>query len=220
MNTAAIILARGGSKGIAGKNLTRIGDHSLLGWAIESCRRATFVQYILVSTDDGGIAKEAETYGVDVLWRPDALATDTARGVEALHHAVCSLPPKYDTVVDVECTTFPPYARNIDATIRALEDFDADSAMTVQEDVKFFWKERRDGYAYPINQFSPRNRQEAEQEYRLTGECFALRRAIFERIGECPVGRVVLVKVDQDQIDIDDQFDLDVARMLHGRLYG
>lgn len=217
MNTAAIILARAGSKGVPGKNLRRIGDNSLLGWAIESCHRATFVNAVYVSTEDGAIAKEAETYGATVIWRPEELATDTASGADAFRHAVLHVPKEYDALVCVEATCFPTYGRNIDRTILALDLMQADSAVTVRRECVFLWRERPDGYAYPLFH-ECRNRQEMPAEWRLTGEAFAVRRDIFERTGEVITGRVALVKVEENQVDIDELFDFEVAKLLYERM--
>jgi N-acylneuraminate cytidylyltransferase len=217
MDAAAIILARGGSKGIPGKNLTRIGDNSLLGWAIEACHRASLVSATYVSTEDGAIAKEAEVYGASVIWRPEELATDTADGADALRHAAKHIHDRHDIIACVECTCFPCYGKNIDGTIRAVEYFHAGSACTVKRECVFLWAERPDGFAYPLFR-NWKNRQELPAEYKLTGECFAARRDAFERTGEILTGGIVLVKVEENQVDIDEPFDLDIARLLYQRL--
>ena len=59
----AIIPARGGSKGVPGKNLRRVGGRSLVERAIDACRAARLIDEVYVSTDDGQIAAAAETAG-------------------------------------------------------------------------------------------------------------------------------------------------------------
>jgi CMP-N-acetylneuraminic acid synthetase len=56
----AIIPARGGSKGVPGKNLRRIGGRSLIERAVDACRAARLVDAVYVSTDDAEIATTAE----------------------------------------------------------------------------------------------------------------------------------------------------------------
>jgi len=68
----ATICARGGSKGIPGKNIRRILDRPLIAYAIDDARGCPDVGHIVVSTDSDEIAHVAEDYGVPVpLRRPD-----------------------------------------------------------------------------------------------------------------------------------------------------
>ena len=72
IHCAAIIPARGGSKRIPGKNLSRIGVETLLSLAIKSAVDSRYIDHIIVSTDSREIAEEAERNGVNVPWlRPD-----------------------------------------------------------------------------------------------------------------------------------------------------
>jgi CMP-N-acetylneuraminic acid synthetase len=85
----AIIPARGGSKGIPRKNLYRIGDETLVERAIRVAREAGRVDRILVSTDDPEIYEIAKAHGAaPPSLRPDHLARDDAKTVEAVHHVV------------------------------------------------------------------------------------------------------------------------------------
>src|SRR4029450_8502333 len=70
----AIIPARGGSKGVPGKNLRRIGGRSLIERAVDACRAARLVDAVYVSTDDAEIATTAEAAGANVIMRPAELS--------------------------------------------------------------------------------------------------------------------------------------------------
>ena len=61
MNTTAIILARGGSEGILGKNLRHINGKALIGYAIGHANEAKFVDRVIVSTDSDHIAHYAKS---------------------------------------------------------------------------------------------------------------------------------------------------------------
>jgi CMP-N-acetylneuraminic acid synthetase len=74
----AIIPARGESKGVPGKNLRRVGGRSLVERAIDTCRAATLIDDVYVSTDDAEIATTAEAAGATVIMRPAELSSDTA----------------------------------------------------------------------------------------------------------------------------------------------
>lgn len=88
MNSIAIILARGGSKGVPGKNVAPVGGRPCIAWTIEAAREAHAVERVIVSTDDAAIARVAWTEDAEVAWRPAELAHDTARVDDAARHAV------------------------------------------------------------------------------------------------------------------------------------
>lgn len=89
MTTIAVILARQNSKGIALKNLQKVGGVSLLGRAIVAASHSQIFDKIVVSTDSDAIATEAKKYaGVTVIDRPDELASDTASSISGVLHAL------------------------------------------------------------------------------------------------------------------------------------
>lgn len=88
----AIILARGGSKGVPRKNAAMVGGRPCIAWTIEAAKRAETVGHVALSTDDAELAAIARGMGVAVIDRPPALATDTARVDDAARHAVGALP--------------------------------------------------------------------------------------------------------------------------------
>lgn len=84
-----VIPARGGSKRLPRKNLMKIGQDSLLGRAIRCVDTLDKVSEICVTTDDKEIADEALRYGPYVHFlRPEFLATDNARTIDVVIHAV------------------------------------------------------------------------------------------------------------------------------------
>lgn len=85
----AIIPARGGSKGLPGKNIKQLCGKPLIAHTIEAALNATCIDRVLVTTDSREIGDVAEEYGADVPFlRPDELATDTASAVDVYIHAV------------------------------------------------------------------------------------------------------------------------------------
>ena len=76
-NILAVIPARGGSKGIPRKNLCQIAGTSLVGHAVKTARSISWIDQIIVSTDDEEIAEEGRKYGAEVpFMRPPELAGD------------------------------------------------------------------------------------------------------------------------------------------------
>lgn len=90
----AFIFARGGSKGIPGKNITLFGWQALIAHSIEQALCHPDIGRVVVSTDDAAIATVACEYGAEVPFlRPPELASDTASEWQAWQHAVSFCPP-------------------------------------------------------------------------------------------------------------------------------
>lgn len=87
MKSLAFIPARGGSKRLPGKNVKLFGGLPLLYYSIAFAKYNQFSK-IIVSTDDDAIATIATSFGAEVLWRPQALASDTATTAAAARHCL------------------------------------------------------------------------------------------------------------------------------------
>lgn len=89
MKILAIIPARGGSKGVLGKNSKLLGGKPLIAYSIEQAIASNSFEKIIVSTDDETIAKIALDFGAEVPFkRPYELANDTASSIAVVQHAV------------------------------------------------------------------------------------------------------------------------------------
>ena len=92
MNVLGLITARGGSKGIPGKNLYPLGGRPLLFYTCDAARRSKRLTRILLSTDDSDIAEAGKNFGVEVPFlRPAALAQDTTSSLEVALQALAWL---------------------------------------------------------------------------------------------------------------------------------
>lgn len=87
----AIIPARGGSKGIVGKNIKPICGKPLIAHTIDFIKQIPTFDKIIVSTDDADIKRVSLEYGAEVIDRPKELATDTALAMDSIRHAVQEL---------------------------------------------------------------------------------------------------------------------------------
>jgi CMP-N-acetylneuraminic acid synthetase len=95
----AIIPARGGSKGLPGKNIRHLYGKPLIAWSIESAQLATGVDRIIVSTDSDEIALVAREWGAEVLKRPADLATDEATTIAVMGHIAAEVPEAESFIV-------------------------------------------------------------------------------------------------------------------------
>lgn len=118
------------------KNLKALGGVPLIGWTIRAAREAKRLTRVIVSTDDAEIAAAAKELGADVPFvRPADLATDSARAIPVIQHAVEALERSgdapYDAVLMLQPTTPFRSAADIDAAIEKLEATRADSVISV-----------------------------------------------------------------------------------------
>ncbi len=89
MRILGIIPARGGSKGVPGKNIKLLGDLPLIAYTIKQALESHLLSRIIVSTDDINIANVAKKMGLEVPFiRPDELAMDTTSSIAVVQHAV------------------------------------------------------------------------------------------------------------------------------------
>ena len=116
MKPICFIGARGGSKGVPGKNIRSLAGKPLISYTIESALQSNIFQAVVVSTEDDDIIKIAKSYGAEVPFiRPKELATDDASMDDVAIHGIrnlFSLGYKFDILVNRDCTV--PFIRNKD----------------------------------------------------------------------------------------------------------
>lgn len=117
----ALIPARGGSKGIPGKNIKEFNGRPLISYTIAAARASRYVDSVVVTTDSAEIAGIAERYGAEAPFlRPPELAQDTSKTIDAVVHArdaMEALGRPHDVVVLLQPTSPLRRAEEIDAAI-------------------------------------------------------------------------------------------------------
>lgn len=117
----ALIPARGGSKGIKNKNIIPVAGKPLIAYSIDAALHSKYVDDIVVTTDSQIIADVAKEYGARVPFlRPDYLASDTAKTIDAVIHAVDELKNQghsYDVLLLLQPTQPLRTSEDIDAAI-------------------------------------------------------------------------------------------------------
>ena len=227
MRCLGIIPARGGSKGLPGKNVAPICGKPVIAYVMEAALAAWSLDRVVVSTDSEEIAAIANNHEVSVIDRPAEFANDTAPIDQALRHATreCEKSDgQYDIVVWMQANVPTLRTAVIDRVTAALIDSKADSAATVVPyEVPPQWAWRLDGdrmmplegcYNYSVL------RQDAVLAYHLDGAVNAFRRDILlnteGQAGQSYFGtdRRAVVQDPHDSIEIDDAFDLTLAEFL------
>ncbi len=119
-----LIPARGGSKGLPGKNILPLAGKPVIAWTIQEALKSRYLDKVIVSTDDLRIAKVAKRYGAEVPFlRPKILATDKAKSIDVVFHAVETLGQQgitFDYVALLEPTSPLREAKDIDKAIEIL----------------------------------------------------------------------------------------------------
>lgn len=213
----AVIPARGGSKGIIGKNLRVLGGRPLIAHALLAAKASRRVERVVVSTDDPAIAEVARAHGAEVVWRPLELASDSASSEAALLHALDTLAREQgyrpELLAFLQCTSPLTLAEDIDGTIDALVSQGADSALSVAPFHYFVWKHSQDG-ALGVNhdkRTRPR-RQDREPEFLETGAVYAMRSAGFVHAKHRFFGKTVFYEMPLERVcEVDELADLDMA---------
>lgn len=221
----AFVFARGGSKGLPGKNLLPLGGVPLIGHSIRLARELPQVQKVFVSTDDPEIKRVAEHYGAEIIDRPEELAGDRSPEWEAWRHAIRYLEEageEFDTFVSLPATSPLRSAEDVEDAIRALDN-ETDAVITVTPASRspFFNMVSRDGdgatqILSPSDGYS--RRQDAPQAFDITTVAYVLRKDFILSAERLFDGRVRSVVVPKERaVDIDDQLDFDFAQTLYGR---
>ena len=126
-----VIPARGGSKGLPGKNMLPINGRPLLAWSVDAAQAACHIDRVVLSSEDEAIIGAARAYGCDVPFiRPKSLATDTAATFDVVLHALDSL-PGYDVVVVLQPTSPLRTAADIGAACERFAVSGASSCVSV-----------------------------------------------------------------------------------------
>ncbi|PIC88551.1 acylneuraminate cytidylyltransferase [Sporosarcina sp. P21c] len=117
----AIIPARGGSKGIPRKNIIDVHGKPLITYTIEAALQSKYIDRVIVSTDDEEIAAIGRKWGAEIPFlRPAELATDEAKTIDAILHAIKSLREKYDYVITLQPTQPLRTSQHIDQSIEEI----------------------------------------------------------------------------------------------------
>lgn len=231
MKILAIIQARGGSKGVPKKNIKNLAGRPLIAWTIEEAKKSTYINRIIVSTDDKNIADVSRRYGAEVpFMRPKKFATDKSKSIELLQHALGWLAKhenyRADVVVQLKPTNPLRRAEHIDLCIKSyLKSPGIDSLITVVKSPAHplkTWK-FNDGFLAP---FVPESvygiTEAAKQPRQALPEAFVQNscvhvinpRTILKK--NSSIGKKIkgIIMERDDSVNIDAALDFKIAEML------
>lgn len=218
MRVIGVIPARGGSKGLPGKNVKPIAGKPMIQWTIEAALAAQSLDRVIVSTDGDDIAAAACAAGAEVIRRPDVISGDTAAIEDSLRHVVRTLEDQGEAIgIMVLMQANVPIRKPgfIDEVVRILQLSDFTSVVSACE-VKQrpeWMKKVEDGVLVPYMECKCYRRQELPDLYVIDGAVEAIRRDVLmdtegksgvhvyfgERMGFCV--QESLYSMDVDSID-------------------
>ena len=229
MNAVAFIFARGGSKGLPGKNIRNFAGKPLIAWAIEHAKAVPCIRRVIVSTDSEEIASVAMNFGAEVPFlRPRHLASDDSAEWLSWQHALellkkdeGSLP---EAAVIVPVTAPLRLAEDIERCVDEFNASSADIVLTVSE-------ARRSPYFNMVETDScgtanlvvqpPVNiacRQNAPKVWDITTVAYVAKPTFVLSHNSIFEGVIKTVEIPPERaVDIDSQLDFDIAEFLFAR---
>ncbi len=215
MRILSLIPARGGSKGIPGKNLKICGGLPLIAHSIKRSLACELIDRTVVTTDDPEIAGVAREFGAEVPFtRPAELAVDTSSTESAVEHALDTLEKDEgylpDAVMLLQPTSPLRTAGDLTGAIELMEAEQADSLLSVFENSHFLWSGRT---KEPINyRYLERpRRQDKEWEFIENGSIYLTRVGTFRKHRNRLGGKIAMyVMPGWRSSEIDEPGDLDL----------
>ena len=226
----ALIPARGGSKGVPGKNIADLGGKPLLAWTAEAALAAESIDRIVVSTDSPEIAECAKRCCIPVPWlRPAEFATDDSPVILTVLHLLQKLEEEDNYIPDfvMLLQTTAPFrtAEDIDNAASLLASEQADTVLSVCEAREHPYTAKKINKYGELENFldlphevTQANRQTYPPAYTLNGAVYISKRDILlERKSFYGDKVVPYIMPPERSLDIDTPFDLEIARILAER---
>jgi N-acylneuraminate cytidylyltransferase len=224
--TIATICARGGSKGLPGKNIRPFAGKPLIVHSIEQALACAGISEVFVSTDDAGIAAVARAAGATVPYlRPAELATDAAAKLPVIEHLVRFLEAQgraIARIVDLQPTSPLREAADIAAALATRAEADLVVSVTAARDNPYFnlVEAQPDGWVALSKGGGLGRRQDAPPVYALNGSIYVWQRAALAQAAQHGLWSVRIAPFEMPRwksADIDDLEDFEYAEWLHAR---
>jgi len=219
-----LVIARGGSKGLPGKNLKYLGGMPLVAHAISAGVHSRYIDDVIISTEDKTIAETAETYGCEVPFiRPVELASDSAKSIDVVIHALSELKKsgrEYDIFVLLQPTTPFRKSDDIDSCLEMMIEKNADSvvSVTVAEHHPMWMNTLPDDLSmkdFIRPEAENKNRQDLPVHYRINGGIYAVKPDMVLETGRLYSDRsYAYIMSSISSIDIDSELDFETAELI------
>ena len=220
--------ARGGSKGVPGKNFKTLHGKPLIDWSLDQLFACEKVDHIVVSSDDPEIYEHGlKRGGLDIGIRPDHLANDTAGKWGVWQHALEEVEKIIDDVtifIDLDCTSPLRLQADLDGALALYEKEQPDMVMSCCESRKnpyFNILELDNAGSLHVSKPLPGGvvaRQQAPKVLDHVGLVYVLNPAYLKSANALFEGRVIPFEVPGERgLDVDSPIDWEIIEFLMGR---
>lgn len=213
MKILVIIPARGGSKGLPGKNIKDLCGKPLIGYSIDVAREITSDENICVSTDDQKIIDTVEKYGLKVPFvRPSEFATDSATTNDVLLHALSyfeRIGRNYEVILLLQPTSPLRTVEQVkDAMSMYRKDIDMVVSVSKSHAPAVLCEENDEGFVEPVFNKKALGRQNLPTLYEFNGAIYVINVSALKEKGLSGfTKRVKYVMPKEFSVDIDDIYD-------------
>lgn len=215
----AFVPARGGSKGIKGKNIINLAGSPLISYTIKAALKSQYIDSVVVSTDSIEIATIAKKYGARVpFMRPKELARDTSKTVDCVVHAINELNnigEVYDVLVLLQVTQPLRTYLDIDNAIKCFFDYGEKSVVSISEVsdnpllIRYLDENRHMKKMIEFN--STCRRQDMPKYYRVNGCIYINSIKEINSMTSFNDNEIPFIMDKKHSVDIDDMSDLWLA---------
>jgi CMP-N-acetylneuraminic acid synthetase len=220
-----IITARGGSKGIPGKNIRMLAGKPLIAWSIQAARESERLVRIIVSTDSPEIADVAKEWGAEIPFtRPSELSKDDSSHISVVEHAIHWLEENEGTLPECVMLLQPTSPLRTAEDIQEAADIifrkDAPALVSVTEARHHPFLTKRileDGTLadFVTTDLPYLRRQALPKAYALNGAIYLNRtRILLQERTFLPKGTIPYVMSPERSIDIDSKWDFDLVEWI------
>ena len=221
----SIIPARGGSKGLPGKNILPLCGKPMIAYTIEAAKQSKYIDHVIVSTDDQKIAEIALQYGAEVPFlRPDFLASDTAQAVDNYIYTIERLSKEWNTPIEefvvLQPTSPLRIAEDIDGAIEMFMEKKADSVISYTPEAHpVRWHKYLDENNAFVDIFDTTiaNRQDLKTSYYPNGAVYVFRFSMIKERKYYTDKSYGFVMPRIRSVDIDYKEDFDYVEFLMSR---
>ncbi|XP_059184668.1 N-acylneuraminate cytidylyltransferase A [Centropristis striata] len=215
-HVAALILARGGSKGIPLKNIKMLAGVPLIGWVLRAAVDCDMFDSVWVSTDHDEIEKVAKSWGARVHRRSPEVSKDSSTSIDTIQE-FARLNPEVDVLCNIQATSPCLHPFHLKDALEMITDGDFDSVFSVVRRHHFRWKEVEKGsgeLTTPLNLDPAKRprRQDWDGELIENGSFYFTTRDQLLNQGLLQGGKVAYYEMlPEYSVDIDVDIDWPVA---------
>lgn len=226
----AIIPARGGSKGVPGKNIKELAGKPMIAYTIEAAIKSRIFEKIIVSTDSKEIAKAATDFGAEVpFMRPEAIAGDLVSSDDVILHALDFYKNQgtvYDEVCKLQPTSPLRNAEHIKKAYQLFKEKEADFLVSVCEcEHSPLWAGQI-GLDLRLDYFISEEvkracRQDMPTYYRLNGAIYIARtESFYQNKNFLGKNSIAYIMGQTESVDIDSYLDFELAELIKNKEKG